>query len=126
MKTIVLAILVLGVVGCAMKMGTREITDEAKFAQIKVGETTKAQLVALFGKPDAVTQTTSSERGDEEIWQYLYIRSVVKPETFIPFAGIFVGGADTTTAVLLLYFKPGDDVVRQLSHQNTKTSQGGL
>src|SRR6266567_1214436 len=65
--------------------------EESKVSQIKKGETTEADLVQMFGAPQ--NRTLNSE--GQTILTWMYSQSNVKGESFIPFAGAFVGGTDT-------------------------------
>lgn len=99
------------VVGSRGKYGTREITDETRVSQVREGTTTKADLIALFGKPDAVKKAASPEYGNEDVWVYYYWK--------------FNFAADPSGAKLKIYFKPGDDVVSRVEREVGTTSRGG-
>ena len=59
-----------------------------KVTQIKKGETTEAELVQWFGPPE--NRSLNSEGQATLSWQYGESR--VKGESFIPYAGAFMGG----------------------------------
>lgn len=67
--------------------------DESKVQNFTKGETTYESVISQLGQP---TQKTLDSEGNLEI-AYLYSETSVRPETFIPYAGAFVGGADTRT-----------------------------
>jgi len=79
------AVIVALLAGCA---STGENFDEGKVSQIKKGETTEAQLIQMFGQPQS--RGVNSEGATTLTWTY--IESRVKGESFIPYAGPFVGG----------------------------------
>lgn len=85
--------------GCAAS-GVR-VTDD-QLSTLKPGETTEAQAVAAFGKP-----TMRMRQADGSVLvMYTYIEVSTRPETFIPFVGAFVGGADSRTNTVTLRFGP--------------------
>jgi hypothetical protein len=90
----------IAVLGCA-SVGTN--FNSSKVASIKKGETTEPALIEMFGKP----QQISSNSEDERVLTWIYSESHVKGETFIPFAGGFVGGATTKTKSLVVKLSDG-------------------
>lgn len=87
-------------VGCA---SVGKNYDESKVSQIKKGETTEAELRQLFGEPQA--QTVSSE--GLKILTWMYSEATVKGESFIPYAGPFVGGTRTKHKSLSVTLQDG-------------------
>jgi outer membrane protein assembly factor BamE (lipoprotein component of BamABCDE complex) len=81
------------VTGCASS-GTN--FDQSKVSQIKKGETTEADLTAMFGQPE--NRTVNSDGVVTLSWNYFESRT--KGTTFIPYAGAFVGGANTKSKML--------------------------
>src|SRR5262245_42840461 len=79
--------------GCA---SVGENFDEGKISQIKKGETTEADLIQMFGQPQ--NRTLNSE--GQSILTWMYTESAVKGESFIPYAGPFVGGTRSKTKTL--------------------------
>jgi len=74
------------IAGCA---STGNNFDEAKVNQIKKGETTEADLVKLFGAPQ--NRTINAEGVTTLTW--MYAEASVKGESFLPYAGAFLGGS---------------------------------
>lgn len=72
--------------------------DSRKITEIKKGETTEAELSKMFGVP--AQRGVNSESGTTLTW--LYTEARVKGETFIPFAGAFVGGSAMKTKTLVV------------------------
>ena len=85
-RCLVLAASVALLGGCA---STGNNFDESKVSQIKKGETTEAQLIQMFGEPQS--RGVNSEGVTTLMW--MYTESSVKGESFIPYAGAFVGGS---------------------------------
>jgi len=80
----VLAVAILS--GCAAS-GT-QITEGAAL-QFKEGESTEAQIIAKLGKPTSVMIYSGFR-----FISYSGMQYKTRPESFIPFVGAFVGGAD--------------------------------
>jgi len=98
LKIPITAIVVALLAGCA---STGSNFDESKVSQIKKGATTEAELIQMFGAPQ--NRAVTSEGTTTLTW--MYSESTVKGESFIPYAGAFVGGTrskDKTLNVTLL------------------------
>ncbi len=85
LKLIITALAAAFVAGCA-SVGNN--FDESQVSQIKKGETTESQLLEMFGAPQ--NRTVDSEGMTTLTW--IYQESAVKGESFIPYAGAFLGG----------------------------------
>ncbi len=111
------------VAGCA-STGTN--FDESRLSEIRKGETTEAQLVGLFGQPES--RSINSENVTTLAWVYAEAR--VKGESFIPYAGAFMGGTRSkskTLTVLLAEdkvtgytFSGGGSESRQMTQETPK------
>lgn len=110
-----LAFLLMSTILAACAAHGREVRQE-QLSQLKKGETTIAQAIALLGKP---TMRTTMDNG-QTVLSYSYLRSQARPETFIPIVGGFVGGADTYSSHAALTFGP-DGVLQTYSG-----SEGGV
>jgi outer membrane protein assembly factor BamE (lipoprotein component of BamABCDE complex) len=99
--------------GCA---STGQNFDENKVSQIRKGETTESQLVELFGQPQ--NRAVNSEGMTTLTWQYAESR--VKGESFIPYAGPFVGGSNSKHKILTATLGPDGKVT------SFSSSAGGL
>lgn len=96
MKTILtLCCVALLAVGCA---STGNNFDENKLSQIKKGETTEQELVQMFGQPQ--NRSVNSDGVATLTWMYAEAR--VKGESFIPYAGMFMGGSRTKMKSLVV------------------------
>jgi hypothetical protein len=74
--------------GC-MAAGTQ--VKEAELTQFHKGHTTVDQVTSALGDPNSNALLPDGSR----LLCYTYIQGTVRPETFIPIVGGFVGGADT-------------------------------
>lgn len=97
MKKLLLIVAAIYLVGCA---ATGVEVKEESLADLKKGETTIQEVVAKIGNP---TTSTLNMDGSRTI-MYVYASSTTRPETFIPYVGAFVGGADTKSNVVSLMF----------------------
>lgn len=77
--------------------------DESKVSQIKKGETTENELLQMFGGP----QNRSVTSEGQTILTWMYTESSVKGESFIPYAGAFVGGTRSKSKTLNVVLQDG-------------------
>jgi len=96
MVTVVVAAIALA--GCGATSGTK-VTDE-QLQKLEVGKTTYTEAVALLGRPNYDTVMSGGKR----VVTYAYSEFKARPETFIPFAGAFVGGSDGHSQAITLAF----------------------
>lgn len=99
--------------------------EQTKLDQIQKGKTTRTEMIAWFGTPhnngrDQDGQATST-------WIYSQHDTKVKGKSFIPYAGMFMGGAEgtTETQTLMAWFDSTGVVQRYNlndSAQNIDTS----
>jgi len=83
------------VAGC---VSVGENFNSGKVAQIKKGETTEAELVQWFGPPE--NRSINSDGNTTLTWNY--VESKVKGESFIPYAGAFMGGTRSKHKMLMV------------------------
>lgn len=86
--------------GCA---SVGENFDERNVSQIKKGETTEAELLQMFGEPQ---NRTEDSEGTSTL-QWTYTESVTKGESFIPYAGPFLGGSRSKSKTLNVILRDG-------------------
>lgn len=105
-------------VGCA---ATGVKVTDAQVAAFKPGEATEAQVVAALGEP---TMRTRLADGTVMVI-YSYAEAQVRPATFIPVVGAFVGGSDSrSTAVTLRFDKDGKLIDTSSSTTSFGTGMG--
>ena len=83
------------VTGCA-STGTN--FDQSKVSQIKKGETTEADVIQMFGQPE--NRSVNSDGIVSLTW--MYHESKVKGQSFIPYAGTFMGGTRSKGKTLMV------------------------
>ena len=110
---------VLALAGCAAS-GVR-VTDE-QVAAFKAGETTKAQAMAVLGKPTMQMRLADNT----SIVIYSHYESRVRPETLIPIVGAFVGGADSNSNTMTLRFDAADRLLDTSSSTSNFGTGTGL
>ena len=76
--------------GCVWT-GNSNLASDQTMAQIKVGETTRQQVMSLLGDPDS--QMTVELRGStREWWSYSYAFATINPIDYILLYGFFFNG----------------------------------
>lgn len=84
-------------IGCAAS-GVQ--VKEEQLTQFEKGKTTLTEVVSTLGSPSMQTLMPDGSR----MIVYSYAQMQTRPETFIPFIGAFVGGADVKTNSATLMF----------------------
>lgn len=97
MKQIAFVILAAMLVGC-VATGTQVREDQ--LAKLEKGKTRIQDVVSTFGQPSSSTLNSDGSR----IIVYMYVEAQARPETFIPFIGGLVGGADSRSNMVTLKF----------------------
>jgi outer membrane protein assembly factor BamE (lipoprotein component of BamABCDE complex) len=105
--------------GC-MTIGNKQIEDEQVVKQIVPGKTTKQEVRALVGEPNMVEFADTGE----ETWQYILTKSQTRASSFIPYVGLFVGGADMQTHTLTIRFR--GEVVSKFGTGKTTGGAGSV
>lgn len=76
------------ITGC-ISMGTQ--VKQEQLGGFTKGTTTYGDVVSRLDPPN----TISSKSNGTKVAQYTYIHSQARPESFIPFVGLVVGGSDS-------------------------------
>lgn len=97
------ALLVAGLAGC-YSVGRKIDMDAVK--QIKQGESTREDVRGLLKSPDSI----STDGYGNETWMYMYARASAKPESFVPVVGMFAGGANSQSQMVMVQFGPDGKV----------------
>lgn len=90
-------VLILLITGCATA-GVK--IDPAKVAAFEKGKTTYGDVIASLGPPSADVVLPDGSRAAV----YTYIQTSARPESFIPYVGLLVGGADSRSSSVHLRF----------------------
>ncbi|PYE31144.1 outer membrane protein assembly factor BamE (lipoprotein component of BamABCDE complex) [Idiomarina fontislapidosi] len=113
MRWLVWAFMALLISGCASS-GTP--IDLSAVEQMQKGITTKNQVRSELGSPTSAGITSEGE----SYFMYVFSRTQVKGESFIPIVGAFVGGATSDIQTLQMWFTE-DGVLK--NYQFNETTQ---
>lgn len=80
--------------GCATSSGTK--IESSDLSYIQKGRTSRTDLVQKYGQPTEVVVDSSGK--ETLVWFHTVSRTDAK--TFIPVAGMFIGGGSSETTVL--------------------------
>lgn len=109
--------------GC-VSVGTSKLADQATLAQIKVGQTTKAQVEALLGDPLDYRRTEYAG-STREWWAYELASSTINPFEYLFIYGFWTNGVGLfDTRHDLHVFFDANGVVRSFSLQTTSYDMG--
>lgn len=130
-----LLIAVLSLAGCyASSSGSAGIKNQELVAQIKIGKSTKHDVTLLFGQPTSVMRASFqvANQGDPkqmvtvvESWGYSYTHAQTDAKSWIPFAGLWLGGTNYETAQVQFGFD-GKDIVQQVTSAQQKGRAGAF
>ena len=110
--------------GCA-STGSQALAgaDQASVDQhIVRGKTTKADVVAYLGNPNSVTTVDASSQS----WMYIYASARAKGATFIPVVGLFAGGMNSDSKVLMITFDQAGVVKTYTFSASTSDLRNGM
>lgn len=122
-----LLVVVLSGAGC-YSAGNPGVKSQELVSQVKVGQSTKKDVTLLFGQPNSVTRG-SFQVADQanpaqmitvvETWGYQHSQARVDGRSWIPFAGMWLGGTDYEVEVVQFGFDT-KEVVQQVSSSSQK------
>ena len=111
--------------GC-VSVGNELLLNETTVAQIKAGETTKAQVTALLGEP-TYQRSTQISGYTYEWWSYKVSTSTINPLEYILLVGFFFNGIGLPDERRDLHLSINPDgIVTGLHQQVTAYDMGGL
>lgn len=122
-----LLIAVLALTGC-YSSGSSSVKSQDLVSQVKIGQSTKKDVSLLFGQPNSVTrssfQVASQANPSQmltvvETWGFQHTQMHVDGRSWIPFAGLWLGGTDYEVEVVQFGFD-AKDVVQQVSSSSQK------
>ena len=110
--------------GC-VSVGNERLLDETTVAQIKAGETTKAQVTTLLGEP-TYQRSTQVSGYTYEWWSYNVATSTINPLEYILLVGLFFNGLGLPDERRDLHLSISPDgIVTGLHQQVTAYDMGG-
>jgi outer membrane protein assembly factor BamE (lipoprotein component of BamABCDE complex) len=109
--------------GC-VSTGNSDLASDQTMAHIKVGETTRQQVVSLLGEPDS-RMTIEVGGSTREWWSYTYASAMTNPIDYILLYGLFFNGIGLydTRYDIGVFFDPRG-VVSSLSRMKTDYDMG--
>lgn len=122
-----LLIAVMALSGC-YSAGNAGVKNQELVSQVKIGQSTKKDVTLLFGQPNSVTrgsvQVASQANPSQmltvvEMWGYQHMESRTDGRSWIPFAGLWLGGTDYEVATVQFGFD-GKDIVQQVTSSSQK------
>ncbi len=109
--------------GC-VSVGNSSLADQATLAQIKVGQTTRQQVLALLGEPSGYRRTEHAGSA-REWWAYEHASSTINPLEYLFVYGFWTNGLGLfDTRHDLHVFFDANGIVRSLSLQATSYDMG--
>jgi len=121
MRILLIIFLALTLTACVSAEGNKQIGNDELISKIEKGVTTKTEVTEMFGDPTRIEFIAN----DEEIWYYEYTRSEIRGTSFIPYVGLFAGGADTQQNSLVINFDRRG-VVKRFGKGGSTGGGGGL
>ncbi len=102
LKYVILGLTAFALMGCSTSMGNPNIRSGQALSRIQKGVTTQQQVQASLGQP----QRRSVDAMGKEICYYSYSEADIDTATFIPFYGLFAGGATSSSTEVAIEFYP--------------------
>jgi len=103
------SLLVIGFSGCTKTSGSVNVAKanaQSVKQDIKIGITTKEQLINMYGDPLIKNKINGLEH-----WQFVYRESQMKNRNLIPFVGLFTGDkTKIKTNIIKVTFNKNDTV----------------
>jgi outer membrane protein assembly factor BamE (lipoprotein component of BamABCDE complex) len=112
MKKALALFLTIILVGCA-SYGSK--IDRNYAASIKKGVTTEEQVIKKMGSPMSIGLSANGQK----TLTYMHVASQVKASTFIPIVGLFAGGADTQTTMLIITINQATGIVENWTYNQS-------
>lgn len=119
MRWLTLAFFIVFLGGCASS-GTP--INLAAVKQMEKGVTTQDQVKNQLGSPTSAGITSEGE----SYFMYVFSRTQVKGESFIPIVGAFVGGSTSDIQTLQMWFTEGGVLKNYQFNETTQDVSSGL
>jgi outer membrane protein assembly factor BamE (lipoprotein component of BamABCDE complex) len=92
--------------------------EQSSVEKLQKGETTRAQVLALFGSPDQVTRDSSGT----ESFYYYFCKTTPSAATFVPVVGAFAGGGTIQQQSLTVVLAAG--IVQDFTSMQSASETG--
>jgi hypothetical protein len=91
--------------------------DREYASKISKGVTTEAQVIQNLGQPMSIGL---SSNGDKTM-TYMHVASQAKAASYIPIVGLFAGGADSQTTMLIITLDGSTRIVKDWNYTESDT-----
>lgn len=119
MKWVTSVVIALIIGGCA---SAGKPINVNKLKQMEKGVTTKQQVRSALGSPSSAGITSEGE----SYFMYVFARTQIKGESFIPFVGAFVGGSTSDVQTLQMWFTEDGVLKNYQFNETTQDVSSGL
>lgn len=119
LKTLFVVAVAASLFGCA---ATGVQVTEAQTSGFVKGETTRSEVLQTLGSP---TMQSTMPDGTRMV-MYTYAEATVRPSTFIPIVGAFVGGTDSRGSSVVLRFDSEDKLIDTSSSESSYGTAHGI
>ncbi len=112
--------------GCAVSSGTAKLDSSDLPTQLKPGESTKDQVIALLGEPWK-RRVVESKGYPHEWWEYEFKASTINPLDYLLLVGFFrngIGAYDRETVLTIAFDTDGK--IASLLYQQSSYDNGGM
>jgi outer membrane protein assembly factor BamE (lipoprotein component of BamABCDE complex) len=118
-------VVTMALTGC-FSHGNASLKNDAAVEQIKIGESTKADVLRLLGKPSSTYTSEVSPGVRIELWSYTHMQAESSPLLFVPIVGLFAAASgnavDVNVRVFSVSFSP-DGVVRSITRSSSSNRE---
>ena len=123
LRAFVIVVAGLLLAGC-VSVGNSSLAEQATLGQIKVGQTTRQQVLALLGEPVQARRTEHAGLA-REWWAYERASSVINPFEYLLLYGFWTNGVGLfDTRQDLHVFFDANGIVRSFTLQTTSYDMG--
>ena len=106
-KVFILVFLMLASMGCVrIDLDNKRASDPQRQSYLKKGISKKKDVYIAFGQPHDVIYGQAGSQNSR--WEYYKVKSTVSGKSFIPFAGLVVGGTNSKSTTAIIYFNTID------------------
>lgn len=114
MKTMIALSFVIALTSCASH-GNK--IDRNYASTIQKGVTTENDVIAKMGQPTSKGYNSEGHR----TLTYLHVSTRTKASTFIPVVGLFTGGADTESTILVINIDSDTGIVKDWNYNQSNS-----
>lgn len=98
-KTLLILLTAFFVINCSGNQKMKKYSDQQLEDKIVVGQTTKAQIEGMLGKPDQIDK----DKNGREQWTYKYTEVSANPLNFIPVSRVLTGQSGKIRKLVVIF-----------------------